>query len=98
MPQSVELKNNQQKLPPVVWQTFIRDNYIIVGYSGELNDESYTVRYGTSKDKLLNIITTYTRGMMTIPIMKLDTYFLQIKRKDKNGDSNWSPVITVKKN
>lgn len=98
LPQSVELKNNQQKLPPVVWQTFIRDNYIIVGYSGELNDESYTVRYGTSKDKLLNIITTYTRGMMTIPIMKLDTYFLQIKRKDKNGDSNWSPVITVKKN
>ncbi len=94
-PTIINLTSSEQELPPIVWDAFIRDDRIVVGYSGELNDEAYTVRYGTSPLNLDQQITTYTRGMMTIPIQENGTYYLQIQKKDTDGFSHWSPIQII---
>ncbi|GJM63096.1 glycoside hydrolase family 2 TIM barrel-domain containing protein [Persicobacter diffluens] len=79
-------------LPPIVWEGFVRDNRLVVGYSGEKEDQFYVVRYGDSPDNLNRKMRSNTRGMMTIPWEKEAAVFFQIKRQTKEEESDWSEI------
>ncbi|WNJ16569.1 glycoside hydrolase family 2 TIM barrel-domain containing protein [Pontibacter sp. G13] len=80
-------------LAPIIWDAFIADNKLVVGYSGEWADQSYTIRYGKTPQSLDDQITSHARGMMTVDLAGETTMYLQLKRTLPSGDSQWSPII-----
>ncbi|MDO6801337.1 glycoside hydrolase family 2 TIM barrel-domain containing protein [Wenyingzhuangia sp. 1_MG-2023] len=92
---SIELNNS--KLPPVVWEPFIDDKKLVIGYASDFEDEVYTVVYGFDKNNLLETFTTNVRGMMTINLNNqvVKPLYFKIKRIVKGKSSSWSPVQTV---
>ncbi|CDF79836.1 glycoside hydrolase (GH2), partial [Formosa agariphila KMM 3901] len=93
---AVPFNMTNQKLHPVVWESFIDDTKLVIGYSSDFIDGNYTVRYGTQKDNLNKVFTTNVRGMLTIDLDNEKEIFFQIKREVAGESSSWSPVIAVK--
>ncbi|MEM9983635.1 MAG: glycoside hydrolase family 2 TIM barrel-domain containing protein [Bacteroidota bacterium] len=83
-------------LAPIVWDAFIADHRLVIGYSGEWEDEQYTVKYGQSPQTLDQTASTNARGMMTIEVDGESSLFFQIKRTTHEGESQWSPVYEAK--
>lgn len=83
-------------LPPVVWDAFINDNKLIVGYSGEWDDINYTLRYGSSKNMLNKSKVSNTKGMMIVPLNGEKKLFFQIQRQTKLSKSGWSNIVEAK--
>ncbi|MFY0628537.1 MAG: beta galactosidase jelly roll domain-containing protein [Reichenbachiella sp.] len=83
-------------LAPIIWDGFIADNKLVVGYSGAWEDETYTVRYGTNKENLDQYETSNTRGMITVPLNGEKSLYFQIMRTTSKGDSQWSNIVNAK--
>ena len=92
----VEAGAGEKSLPPVVWDAFIADNKLVVGYSSDFDDGNYTFRYGSSKDKLDNEFSSNVRGMASVDLKGEKKIFLQIKRETKTGESEWSNLVEAK--
>ncbi|MEM9237901.1 MAG: glycoside hydrolase family 2 TIM barrel-domain containing protein, partial [Verrucomicrobiota bacterium] len=86
---------SEKSLPPVIKHASIRDGHLVLGYTGELGDESYTVRFGTETDSLDTELTRPNRGMLVIPLEDDSACAVQIKRLGVEGESLWSNVVTV---
>jgi len=84
---------NGSVLPPVVWDAFIADGKLVVGYSGESEDETYTIRYGKPGSALKDEITTRNRGMLTAFVGDRRQIAFRIKRSGAFGESNWSNTV-----
>ncbi|WP_044201990.1 glycoside hydrolase family 2 [Echinicola pacifica] len=82
-------------LPPVLWKGMIADGKLIIGYSGEVNDESYTLRYGNSPDQLDQEITEITRGMMVVDLPNQRGLYYQLRRKVAGQESHWSALQQI---
>ncbi|MCL7762562.1 hypothetical protein MPF19_03980 [Polaribacter sp. Z014] len=93
----VKVKAEGKILAPIIWDSFIADNKLIVGYSGTFEDVSYTIRYGVSKGNLNKNSTSNARGIMTINLENDKTIYFQIQREIKGEKSNWSNIVKVKK-
>lgn len=90
--EKMEVTPDGNILPPIILKSLIRDNKLIVGYTGEKDDKTYTLRYGTNPANLNNIIRTYARGMMTVDLESDSDIYFQLKRENDKGVSNWSEV------
>ncbi len=86
---------NSKPLPPIIWDAFIADNKLVIGYSSDFEDEDYTVVYGTSKDNLDNHFTSNVRGMLSIYLNNENDIYFKIKRSSNTKESNWSQIIKV---
>ncbi len=86
---------NSKPLPPIIWDAFIADNKLVIGYSSDFEDEDYTVVYGTSKDNLDKHFTSNVRGMMSIDLNDENDIYFKIKRVSNTKESNWSQIIKV---
>ena len=84
-------------LAPIIWDGFIEDNMLVVGYSGAWEDQNYTVRYGINKNELSKTFTTKTKGMTTIPLQGEKQVFFQIKRTTNTAESQWSNRVKAEK-
>ena len=88
---------NENELPPLVWDTFITDKKLVIGYSSDLSDGIYTVRYGNSKTEMNKTFASNVRGMMSIDLEDENDLYLQIKRNTNSKESNWSNIIKATK-
>lgn len=84
---------NGKLLAPKIWDAFITDNKLVLGYTSEFEDTFYTVKYGTSKDNLDKTFRSNVRGMMTIDLENEKEIFFQIKRESNIGVGNWSTIV-----
>ncbi|GAA4236414.1 hypothetical protein GCM10022291_20690 [Postechiella marina] len=91
------IKTDGKILAPIIWDSFITDNKLVIGYSGSFDDVNYTIRYGVTKDHLNKDITSNSRGIMTIDIENEKTVYFQIQRAIKGEKSNWSNILKVEK-
>ncbi|WP_298484578.1 glycoside hydrolase family 2 TIM barrel-domain containing protein [uncultured Maribacter sp.] len=94
---SIKITPNGKLLPPKIWDTFIKDNKVIIGYTSEFGDTFYNIKYGTSKENLDKVFKTNVRGMMTIDIEHENTMYFKIQRENNNEKSNWSLVLKAEK-
>lgn len=90
---SVKATTNQNSLPPIIWDAFITDNKLVIGYSSDFDDGNYTVKYGTSKDKLNKEFTSNVRGMLSIDLEGEQLVYFQMKRIVGGRESNWSNTV-----
>ncbi|WP_448248881.1 glycoside hydrolase family 2 TIM barrel-domain containing protein [Thalassotalea agariperforans] len=79
-------------LPPYIWQSMIRDNKLIIGFTGSIEDKGYQLRYGEYPDKLSNTAWTSGRGMITADIDNLSSVYFQLRRVTEDEQSEWTPV------
>ncbi|WP_066631861.1 glycoside hydrolase family 2 [Labilibacter marinus] len=91
----VLVATNQKALPPIIWDSFIVDNKLVIGYSSDFNDGIYTIKYGTSKDSLKKEFTSNVRGMVSIDLNGETELYFKIKRVINGKESNWSNIIKV---
>lgn len=89
---------SREKLPPIIWNAFIADHKLIVGFSGEWEDESYTLKFGSHPELLDQESTTHARGMMVVGLGEEEEIYFQIGRTTKSGQSQWSPITKAKNN
>lgn len=82
-------------LPPVVWESFIDDKKLVIGYTSEFVDDNYTIVYGNNKNSLKETFTTNVRGMMTVDFNTFNNtpIYFKIKRTINGKDSQWSNII-----
>ncbi len=92
----IEVTTNDRQLPPIIWDAFISDNKLVIGYSSDFTDGNYTVRYGASKDKLDKEFISNVRGMLSIDLGQEELVYFKIKRETPEGESMWSKVKKVK--
>lgn len=89
----VKATPNSKALPPIIWDTFITENKLVIGYSSDFNDGIYTVNYGTSKENLNKEFTSNVRGMLSIDLDNEDEIYFKIKRSLNGKQSNWSQIV-----
>ncbi|APZ45553.1 hypothetical protein BW723_04250 [Polaribacter reichenbachii] len=89
----VKATPNNLVLPPIIWDAFITDNKLVIGYSSDFNDRIYSVNYGTSKENLNKEFTSNVRGMLSIDLNNEDEIYFKIKRRLSSKDSNWSQIV-----
>lgn len=89
---------NQNLLPPIIWDSFITDNKLVIGYSSDFDDTNYTIKYGRSQGNLDIEFTSNVRGMVSIDLNDEEEIYFKIKRAKKSEESNWSQIINTNKN
>lgn len=82
----------ERELAPVIWDAFIADNKLVVGYSSEHDDQEYIVDYGAQPDSLDQTFVSNTRGMLIIETGAADNLYFKIKRRTNEDVSAWSPT------
>ncbi|UII75356.1 hypothetical protein LV716_13980 [Flagellimonas sp. HMM57] len=87
-----EVITSSKELPPTIWDSFITDNKLVIGYTSDFDDGNYTVEYGTSKANLNKTFVSNVRGMLSIDLEGEAPVFFRIKRETANGESNWSEI------
>ncbi|WP_068473290.1 glycoside hydrolase family 2 [Saccharicrinis aurantiacus] len=92
-----EETTNSKILPPVIWDSFIADNKLVIGYSSDFEDGDYTFKYGKSKNNLDKEFTSNVRGMVSIDLEDEETFYFKMKRAVNSEDSNWSQIGKVTK-
>lgn len=95
--ETIRIETRGNLLAPVIWDGFIMDDQLIVGYSGDWEDQKYTVRYGRAKDHLNKTETTNARGIMIVPLQNESSVYFQIKRTTAAGESQWSNIVFAQK-
>ena len=93
---TVTIKTEGKPLAPVIWDGFIADNKLVVGYSGAWEDNQYTLRYGSSIDRLTKMVTSNTRGIMTVDLAGEQSVFFQINTTTEKGESQWSNTVEAR--
>lgn len=93
----VSAKPNGKLLPPKIWDAFIADNKLVIGYTSDFNDDNYIVRYGKDKKDLGKTFKSNVRGMMSIDLNDESDIYFQIKRINNTKESNWSNNIKASK-
>ncbi|CAZ97737.1 glycoside hydrolase family 2 [Zobellia galactanivorans] len=88
-------KANADVLPPMIWDAFLSDGKLVVGYSGAPDDVEYIVKYGLRDSYFPYKNSTRTKGMTVIDFEGDDPHFVSIKKKTKTGESDWSKPIHV---
>nr|WP_320118888.1 glycoside hydrolase family 2 TIM barrel-domain containing protein [uncultured Marinifilum sp.] len=91
----VKATTNANELPPVIWDSFIVDNKLVIGYSSDFNDNNYTIKYGNSIDNLDKEFISNVRGMVSIDLNGERRVYFKIKRNTVKGESTWSNVVLV---
>ncbi len=89
----VTAKTNRKLLPPIIWDSFITDNKLVIGYSSEFEDGNYVIQYGTSKDQLDQEFISNVRGMVSIDLEGENEIYFKMKRMKEGEESNWSQVM-----
>ncbi|WP_282147806.1 glycoside hydrolase family 2 TIM barrel-domain containing protein [Algibacter lectus] len=92
---TVGVTPNGNELPPIIWDAFIADRKLVIGYSSDFNDGDYTVQYGASSDNLDKEFVTNVRGMLSIDLNGEKEMFFKIKRNSDGKESNWSQIVKV---
>ncbi len=92
-----QIAPNTWPLPPIIWDEFIVDNKLVIGYSSDFEDGDYTVKYGNSKDHLDKEFTSNVRGMMSIDLKGEKKVYFKMKRLVNGKESNWSETVKVTK-
>ncbi|TXG36099.1 glycoside hydrolase family 2 TIM barrel-domain containing protein [Seonamhaeicola maritimus] len=95
--EEVELTTNKKILPPIIWDAFITDNKLVIGYSSDFKDGNYTVKYGTSKNNLDKEFVSNVRGMVSIDLNGNHEVFFKMNREYKGQESNWSQIVKATK-
>ncbi|WP_152285449.1 glycoside hydrolase family 2 TIM barrel-domain containing protein [Flavicella marina] len=95
-PKPISITPNGKLLAPKVWDAFIRDQKLIIGYTSNKEDDYYVVNYGNDENNLDKEFKTNVRGMMTIDLKNETTIWFKIKRIIANKSGNWSQVVKVK--
>ncbi|AWW29605.1 glycoside hydrolase family 2 [Echinicola strongylocentroti] len=90
---TVKVTMTEKVLPPIVWDAFITDGQLVIGYSSDFTDGEYTVRYGKDPENLDKTFRSNVRGMMSIELDKPGTQYLQVSRNTPMGESNWSELV-----
>ncbi|GAA4236416.1 hypothetical protein GCM10022291_20700 [Postechiella marina] len=96
-PNAIKATPNGKLLAPKIWDAFITDNKVVIGYTSEFEDTFYNIKYGTSKENLDKEFRTNVRGMMTIDIENETEIYFQIQRESNNKSGNWSHIIKASK-
>ncbi|MDV7185897.1 glycoside hydrolase family 2 TIM barrel-domain containing protein [Lutibacter sp. TH_r2] len=96
-PNTVKAKPNGKLLAPKIWDAFITDNKIVIGYTSEFEDTFYNVKYGASKENLDKEFRSNVRGMMTIDIENEDAIYFQIQREIGDKKGNWTQIVKAEK-
>ncbi|RED95962.1 glycoside hydrolase family 2 TIM barrel-domain containing protein [Marinoscillum furvescens] len=94
--EAVKVSLSEKVLPPIIWDAFITDGKLVIGYSSDFTDGDYTVRYGTDPDNLDKTFTSNVRGMMSIDLADEEKVYFQIKRNTNQQESEWSTVWTAR--
>lgn len=89
----VEATLSQKSLPPIIWDSFIADNKLVIGYSSDFDDGNYTIKYGASKDNLDKEFTSNVRGMVSVDINGENELYFKMKRVTDGGESHWSQLV-----
>ncbi|AWG22677.1 hypothetical protein FFWV33_14645 [Flavobacterium faecale] len=84
-------------LPPLVYDAFIADQKLVIGYATTKDELKYKVRYGATEKLLNKNFVTNVKGMLSIDLKAEKVICFQIKSVLKTGESNWSNVIKAKK-
>ncbi len=92
-----QITPNEKPLPPIIWDAFIADSKLVVGYSSDFEDGNYTVAYGTSKDNLDKSFSSNVRGMMSIDLNDENEIYFKIKRDYNSRESSWSQIVKAEK-
>ncbi|WP_298533431.1 glycoside hydrolase family 2 TIM barrel-domain containing protein [uncultured Algibacter sp.] len=87
---------NNNVLPPIIWDAFIAENKLIIGYSSDFEDGDYTVKYGASKTNLDKEFISNVRGMMSIDLHGENDVYFKLKRSYNSEESNWSQIVKAK--
>lgn len=89
----VKAAGNQHILAPIIWDSFIVDNKLVIGYSSDFDDGQYVIRYGPSKDKLDREFSSNVRGMVSIDLSGEQELYVKMKRMKGSDESNWSQLV-----
>ena len=92
---AMEVTTGKNGLPPIVWDSFITDNKLVIGYSSDFSDGNYTINYGTSKDNLDQAFTSNVRGMVSIDLNGEAELYFKMKRNVQGQESNWTQLVKV---
>jgi beta-galactosidase len=90
---SLTVNTGSSALPPIIWDSFIVDNKLVIAYSSDFDDGNYQVQYGSTKDKLDKTFVSNVRGMLTIDLADEQYVWFKIKRETQLQDSNWSDTL-----
>lgn len=93
--ESVELTLGEKPMPPVIWDSFIVDNKLVVGYSSDFDDGVYTFEYGNTKDRLDKNFVSNVRGMASIDLDGEKELYFRMNRVSGSEESNWSEVVNI---
>ena len=94
---AVNSKPNGNELPPVIWDAFIANHQLVVGYSAQKGDAVYILQYGQTRADLNKKFQSKTRGMLTVPLPATwHSAAFRLKVKGANGESNWSDIMEIK--
>ena len=94
--ESMEAQPNGMPLPPIIWDAFLADGKLVIGYSVEKNDEWFTVRYGPNENEMNKKMTTRVRGMLKVDIGNQKSISFQLRRSSGTEKSNWTNVVNAK--
>lgn len=90
---AVSATTNQGILPPIIWDSFITDNKLVIGYSSDFTDGNYMIQYGASKDHLDQEFISNVRGMVSIDLDGENEIYFRMKRVNQGEESNWSQQV-----
>ncbi|GHC67540.1 glycoside hydrolase family 2 TIM barrel-domain containing protein [Roseibacillus persicicus] len=90
---AVKATVGKNELPPIIWDSFITGDKLVIGYSSDFDDGDYTVKYGASQDNLNQEFVSNVRGMMSIDLQGQDEVFFKMKRGVESGESHWSETV-----
>ncbi len=94
--EQVVVSTNDKALPPLIWDSFIAHNKLVIGYSSEFEDGNYIIKYGDSKDHLDKEFISNVRGMVSIDLDEVNTTYFQLRREINGALSNWSNIVKTK--
>ncbi|GAB3649889.1 hypothetical protein GCM10028791_16270 [Echinicola sediminis] len=90
--EAVQVNLTEKVLPPIVWDAFITDGKLVIGYSSDFKDGEYTVRYGEDPENLDKTFRSNVRGMMSIELEDEKEVYFQINRNTHQEVSQWSKL------
>ncbi|MDU0353941.1 glycoside hydrolase family 2 TIM barrel-domain containing protein [Paraglaciecola aquimarina] len=91
----ITASTNTKALPPIIWDSFIVDNKLVIAYSSDFADGNYVVQYGSGKEQLNKTFVSNVRGMLSIDLSGEKQIYFKIKRQLNSQDSNWSETVKV---
>lgn len=94
----IELKKDNNELPPAIWDIKRVQNNIFIGYTVSPFDYMYEVEYGISAGNYTKKMGTKVKGVLNIPNIPKDEtiYFRMRARKQWGFASEWTQEFIIK--